>query len=366
MPVKSFNTKYYPIVGLILLLGVGFYTGALAGFVSGLPSAAFGSPTATITPVQTVPSVISPGTLTTCQQAVSPDILGLSATIFANAYDREANQPFAAAVDTTWWLVQNGQIQAYTDSTAASATGFSVGDVVSVYGGGTTYYATPQPTICLDTQSYALDIDVHTIATIQNLQITGYDSTSAATLSAGTNASQENYDIVLGADQVDVFYLKLQVNTSNVAFQLTGIATVASNDIKDVEPINDQGLTKVTLPDFLNILITGDHGVGVGTNFSTGYDDLWLLDQPIMLHEWDEVKYKFTIEASSTDPATNNDPAAGDNALVCFLDGAWSRAGDGAIKYGIYQLDDSEANVGLTEEVSLPMTSGTCVNVEGI
>ena len=125
------------------------------------------------------------------------------------------------------------------------------------------------------------------------------------------------------------------------------------------------------MPDFLDLALT-PHNLnenatgGGGENVTTGFGDLWVLANPIMLHEWDEVKYKFSITAGGTDPAANEDPSSSDVAIICFLDGTWARASDGTIKYGIYQQDENEANVGATEGTSQPMTSGACVQIEGI
>jgi len=364
-PLQIAPKKNQAIFGVVLLAIFGITTGMFGGII---PTAAFGP--AAITPVTTAPATTTI-TLSSCQQSVSPDILGSASTVYANAYNLESNTPYSASVDTHWYIIKSdGTVQSFGDSTAATASGFSVGDVISIRGGNSTagYYLEPKDNICLTGQSFPLNMEAHATATGQQVDIIGYDSTSATALSGGTNASQEDYDITLGADQSDIFYLRLRVNTTNVAFQLSGLATISANDISEVKPASGQGFSKSVVPKFLDTPITLDDSVGgqASTNITGGFEDLYVLSNPVMLHEWDEVKYKFEITAGATDPANNEDPSASDVAVVCFFDGSWARAGDGSIQYGIYQQDDNEANIGSVEEPSVPMATGACVQIEGI
>jgi hypothetical protein len=227
-----------------------------------------------------------------------------------------------------------------------------------------------------------LTINAHTAAATTDLVITCYDSTGASELSAGTNSSQEDYGITLGANGEDTFYCKIKLNAADKAYHLAAIAVSAFNDIRDVRLEAFDKATGITLtesqktfssgylPLYLsNAKITCDTSGACGSSNTnvTGYDRVYVLDEPILLHEWDEVQYQFTIYASSTDPTTTTEFGNSDMGIICFLDAVWDRDyQDGKEYFTYYTRDTDENDVGVSNTVSYPVGKDDCVVIEGI
>ena len=341
------------IVGVILLFTGGFSFIGLdfSGMITG----------ATITPAAPTSAAVQ-----TCKASIPSENLGKSATVTINAYNKESNTPYSSAVDTQVYIVDDeGNVVKSSDTTAYSLQSYSTGDVISVYGGDSSYYVDPKENICIDKSAFPLDLDVHAAVAASNLQITCYDNTGSATLSSGTNSSQEDYDITIGADGEDSFYCKLKVNVANKAYNLYAVGTLVSNDIDECEP-QDSVWTAIDTPKFLD-------GIGVGAVSSSDADAIsdgsyntWILPEPILMTEWETKKYQFNFAASSTDPATNGDFKSSDMAVVCFLDGIYERGSDGNIYFDFYKHDEAESDVGVDNSEDTPVGKQDCVVIEGI
>ena len=345
-PLAKLKPLWLLVIGVILV-------GIPAGWFSslGFGPTMFAAPTAPSAPsAPTVPS--QPATTTPtgefCVAGIDypADSKGDAATVDVYCYDKENNDPFTE-VECLVRFYKNGNKIPAPSSTIGGSFNAAVGDVIEWYGGNSTYYV-DNGKFCVNSERPSLSIDGHSVAAVSNLQITCYDNTGASELSAGTTSGEEDYDITLGANEETSFFCKLKVNTADKSYYITSIAVGAYNDIDDVRlvafdkavgwtPTEAQKSFSVGyLPKFLSHASISNETGGSTTNV-TGYDRVYVLDEPILLHEWDEVQFEFTIEAGSTDPANNADFGKSDMAIICFLDSVWKRGTDGK-EYFTYYL----------------------------
>jgi hypothetical protein len=349
----------------VVVAGIMFFTGAFSVVLTMLPTMPTAAPTAaTITsPTTTETTSTAVSNCIEKVKAVNPNLVGKAATVTINAYDMASNTPYSSAVDTTAYIVSDGQVVKTTDTSSYSMSGYSVGDVISVYGGSSSYYLADKKDVCIDKEQFPLELDAYAVVAQSDLQITGYDDTGATTLSAGTTPGEEDYDITIGADGEESFYLKIKVNVANKAFNLYGVATTVANDIDECEP-QDTVFTEVPAPRWLKGLSvaneTSEENL-TGVNFDT-----WVLPEPILLTEWESKKYQFNFKASSTDPTTNSDFGSSDMCIVCFFDAVWDRGDDGKLYLDFYTHDSSESDVGMAGLPTLPVGKQDCVVTEGI
>lgn len=298
--------------------------------------------------------------------SVPDEIRGVAATGTVNAYDLESLTPYSAAVDTTAYFVDAaGNVVASSDTTAYSLTGYSVGEVISIYGGSSSYYLDPVENYCIDAAAFPLDLDAHAVVTQSGLQITGYDDTGASGLSAGTNTTCEDYDITIGANGEETFYLKLKQNTAVKAFNLFSVHTAVTNDIDECEP-QDADWKLVPTAKFMKGLTLSEDAVSGTTNATNVDFTTWVLSAPKFMTEWESVKYQFNFKASATDPATNADFATSDMAIVCFNDATYDRGSDGKIYLDYYAHTSAESDVGMAGLPTLPVGKQDCTVIEGI
>ena len=360
--------------GLAIFLGPAFAPANLAGSLTG-------SVTGATTPVVT-PSTVTAASTSSCialAREINPDNVGKAAVPLLTAYDYESNTPTSANVDTAAYVYVNG---VYSDTVSTKGAAISnrvnVGDVVSIYGGNnsaTGYYLEPVESYCVTKTNEPIALRAHNFTGKSGTAfITGYDSTGSATLSAGTVAGEEDYDITLSANQKDVFYIKFQNLHSNSAFQLSAVATRVTNDIDSCGPhADDSGLwSESVIPKFLkNVQLT--NGTGTSGNITGGYSSVWKLKTPVLISEFDDVKYKFTIVAGATNPATAaGDLSASDNCVVSFFDGGWSKDENNQPYFDIYTHDTAQSNLAQARDISDGTTYNTVIGkyystlIEGI
>lgn len=370
MPITGAKTGNYVIIGAVVLAVL--FGGISAVPVLGPVVDGFITPLSTASYTGAVTSPITSVSATECAARVSDEVRGQSATVNLEGYDMESNTPYASnkigLVDYYYQIFDNsgngGAIKSSAGGTSISSV--SGGNVIKMWEKGsnqTSAYMDPIE-VCVDQLQKTVEVNVHTPVAQSNMQITGYDKTGSAGLSAGTVAGSEDYDITLGADGEETFYLELANNVANKMFRLGALAVVANNDIDSCKPV-DAVWQEVPVPDFLDIAIANDT---TGTwNITGGYDKTYVLASPVELSEWEDVKYKFTIKAGSTDPATQNVKwSLDDNCIVCFLDVAYSRGESGTVTQGFFVPDDGEADVGVAEDYVYPIGKTTCVAIEGI
>lgn len=365
----------YGVWLIVIAVVASVYSGSFAAIpIIGEPLTAFmGSLTGTLVPTTRIG--LTPGD---CANSVTPEVLGQIATVYVAAYDQASNTPFANdRIGSLNYLYQINDGAIKSSIGGSSISNVAGGDVIRVWEKGdnqTSYYAVPQE-VCVDKLAKTIEMDVYKIITgtkitAATLQISGYDKTGATALSTGTDTGVEDYDITLGANGEDTFYLEEKVNAANEAFRLYAVTTLVTHDIKSVTPV-DALWTEVPTADFLavsdGIANESSGSIGSGCNVTGGYQDTYVLGSPEMLTEWQSRKYQFQIVAGSTDPTTDDDCFAnGDYAILCFLDAAYSRGSDGSVKLNYYQEDSSQGNVGMIEDIRVPLGKDACVVIEGI
>ncbi len=361
---KTLNMAIYLFIGATFLTGgfalvfgqVATPTGAIAALsgaaITGVPASV---------QITGIPSVTA-----VCD--VSEELRGKASTVTLNGYDQAANSPFSAAVDALVYVEKNGEIVLVRDTTSGSLTSYSVGDRVSIKGGNASYYVTDKD-FCIDTVQLPVELDVYSVASVGNMEISCFDNTASAACSSATNNTQEDFTISLGASQEETYYLKLEVATANVAFNLYGIAMVAFNDINKVTFLgatsgDDSAWSPAVMPINLTGVTFEQDDIEASDNLAGGFDSLYLRDNgPMLMLEWDSAKYKFGIEAGTTDPSATTTFASSDVGIVCFADAVWSRGVDGTMSLGIHNFGDNEINVGLNEDFYKPVTAGTAADI---
>lgn len=314
-----------------------------------------------------------PASFTGAQCTVAnPEILGKAATYTANLFDLESNTPFSAAVDGKALVYKNGVFhKAITDTTDGTvSSNLAVGDTLSIYenaplSSGITYYIEPVENLCVNKERETVSLDGHTAVANSNLATTCYDETGAATCSSGTTANEEDYDITLGASQEKKFFLKVAVNSANKAYRLGGVAMIQDNDISKCEPSGAEW-SAIPVPDFLQTSISLNASAASGTNRTSGYDEVYVLNNAVMLSEWDEKKYEFVIQAGSSDPSTSNDPDGSDVCVAVWLDAAWAPDSNNMPVLDVFQHDDGEGDVGIKDDYAFPVGGTGGVIIEGI
>lgn len=307
-----------------------------------------------------------------CWSLASDELRGKSASVVQNAYDQASNTPNSAAVDVNpTYVYKNGDYHTtLTDTSDASLTTAAVGQVLDHYPAGSTYYGM-HSNKCILTQADEVSLDVYTIVSDANMDVTCYDDTGSATLSAAGNTSQSDYDITMGADAIETFYCKWKVNTANVAFRFGGIVAGyfegTTDTIDQVELIgNDAGVTFIdglSAPKWTkNLMIQYD----IDANTTAGYSDYWEASTPLLMEEWDTIKVQFEVESGGSDPTADTDstPSTKTAFYLYALDAQWSRGSDGQPYLGTHTNDAAESNVGLVELISSPVGSSLGVAIE--
>ena len=365
------KTNMYLAIGLGMWL---FLSVGIMGFgvpILPAPEAALGGIPAGALGVTTEPPAA--GTQTGC--AVTGELKGKDATIVLAAWDLAANNPYSSTVDfgTSCWIYRNGNgadnfvgTSTATSSTAHS-TGFTVGDILNLYCGGTSYYSNKIENLCIDTQDKPVNIDAYTIADETDIAITVYDSTGSSELTAAGNSTTADYDLTLGADEPQSIYVQVKVDAANKALNLLGFATASFNDIDYIKPV-DSALTKVATVSFLeNVQISDNSGDGESTNVTDDYTP-YVFSEPVLFTQWDDKKYEFEVMSGSTDPSATDDVFSTiDGAVVCILDGTYAKGADGSVYLDFHDhaIGGHESNVGLTETFEFPVGKNSCVVIEG-
>jgi len=370
LPKMNFMGKHSKTVVFIVILIATAYTGGLAllpglegftwgGITASLTGASMGipiAPSVTATSASTCAAVSQGGT-------ISDEIWGSKATVTINAYNKESNTPYSAAVDTTAHIVRNGQIATITDTTDSDMDSYSVGDIISVYGGDTTYYVDAIESICIDKAAFPLDLDAHAIVASTSLDIVAYDDTGASTLSTGTNSTSEDYDITMGADENAQFFLKQKVNAANYAYNFAGWMYRLTNEAEELTMLSS-GFTETGAPKWANFQIESDDASASATgNITGGYSDVFVLPEPEMMQEWDTVKHEFNI-LTNEDPSTSTTFNSGSNVILCSVDAAYSRGDDGKIYLDTYQHNSDESDVGQAGDNRKPVGGLDCTVIE--
>lgn len=291
----------------------------------------------------------------------NPELVGKSATLTINAYNMESSSPYSAPVDVNpTYVVSAGGVELLTDTSSATLQTHSAGERIKFVGGSSSYYLDDKE-VCIDSQNKIVELSAHAVISNSEALITCKDSDGYA-CSAGTNSSQEDYDITLGANQETTFSLKYKVNTADKTARLYAVAIFSANDIAECAPVSPE-LTLTTTPKFLKDVTVTD---GAGSYGHTRTYTVYTLPQPILLREWESKEFTFRIKAGSNDPSNSQNFQQQDMCVVCFLDATKYKGSDGNVYDDFYTHDESQSNVGISESVASPVGAKTCVVIEGI
>lgn len=384
-PLDKKRSMWVTVIGI----GVLFVTGAFAawGFAppAGLSFQLDGTPAAQVVTGEGIEGI--PVTLDTACTGANPSRIGVSSTVTVFCRDRTNNNPNTKTGLCAPRVYVNG-VERSATSVAASGFTFTgpVGASFRIVGGNASSYII-ESTGCITEEVITHDLDVYQAIAETNGAITCYDTTAATALSGGTNSSQEDYDITLAANQDEVFYCKFKSNVADKAYNLFAVATAAFNDIDDLTldayhsatcqaghtscaRASTVTFSEAIVPKYLRSLSIAQESTYWGeTNISDGtFDHAYELSSPILLEEFDEVKYQFTIEAGSTDPATSNTWTSSDMGFVCFFDAQWDQGSDGVERMSHYTHDSSQTEKGVASTTSLrdPVGKTLCTVIEGL
>lgn len=337
----------YGSLGLIL---VGLFTGgylSISKITSWTSPATFEGET-----VQPTPSEPAP---TAAECAVTEELRGKQSTVTINAYDLEANNPYSSQVSsaTTVWVFKDGTFLQKIDDVTSKDITVPAGSSLSFYGGNGSLYVDTLEGYCVNSLDASVDLDVHSVQSEGNMQVTMYDETASSTLSAG-DSDQEDYYVTMGSGEEKAVYFKLKNNGANAAFHWGGLAVAEFYNISSVEPAS--GFSAEATPDFLSsqdIQVNETSG-----NKQTINKDFKLFKKNSVekLSEWESNKIQITVESDSS-----NDPIASTHNInfngfgLMALDATYARGADGEMYHDVHDHGASESNVGLTETVTSPL-----------
>ena len=358
-------------MALILLIVLWGYTAWSAGWVTKYLGFGSALPTGSIT----TGAVTTGVSAVTCQSGLSEYLRGKASTISFNAWDLESNTPYSTAVnfDGNCWYYKNGNearnyINATLDTVGGTVTGkYSVGDTLTIYCGGTTYYSEPTEGACIDSESETVDINAHTIAGESNMAITGYDDTGATALSSGSNGT--DYTVgAMGANSDLSIYVKEKLDSANKAYNFCGWGVFLFKNVTDVVPQDlESTYTEVTAPQHmsgLDVQINTTSSSG-GSVTQSGSYRFYKTSSPILMHEWDSIKEQFVVETGTNDPLHDTGPGTQTDAkyfngfAILSKDCAYARGDDGKVYLDIYQHDTTQADVGMAETEISPQGKQT-------
>ena len=310
---------------------------------------------------------------TECSASIVDEERGEEALVTVNGFDIAAAAGYGTIVDftTNCRHYKNGNqganfimVSAATSATALS-TQYSIGDTIFTYCGGSSYYVEPVEGLCIDAKTFPLNLRGYGITTAATgVDIAAFDKNHNALTAAG-NTSTGDYDITLGANGEERIYIELTQNVAKKAYNVGAVATAVFNDIDSFEPIAGQGLTQVVEPNFMKNLAVG--GTAGNANITGLSYDVWKLDTPVLLLEWQDIEFGMVIGAGATDPsATDNVWSTTDGGIVCIVDATYSKGSDGTEHLDIHDhVTDSEADVGFVNNMVFPVGGYDCAVVTG-
>ncbi len=358
-------------IGVVLLLVVIFGVG---GLMSGI--GAVSAPAASVTSQPLLPSSQQPTSVSVdqaCANSVSDNVRGTSATLTLNAYDYANQNPLGTNVDTAYSVYAakdiSGTNQASfrstgTDSTTGTVTTTKVGELVSIFGnGGVNYYVLPQEGVCVDGQQKPVNLVSYNITTDGNIAGSLFDSNGNA-LSSGNSATDRTF--AMAANEKVTIQWELKENSANTAFYLSALGFATGTNITSVEPTgNSKGLfTQVFTPQHMKDLSIEANLTGDG-NRTLSYS-VWKLNTPVLLKEFEKVKYDLKVTASGSDPLGAAGTATMSGIWGIAKDGTWVRDPlTGSVVFDIQDRTTSQADTGMNEIDNMPcgLTTGFCADI---
>ena len=302
------------------------------------------------------------------RQETNDQITGKAATLTWAAYTGDWGKAGAKTLVGPTVTVTDNSGSTLVSDAQANTTNTAVGEVLSVYETGATYYATPILSHKVKNEvDRTSDIKSYAAAATTDLVITAYDENEDALTADDNSNNTADYaggDVAAADNQV--YYVKLQQTGANLAFNLGAICTWMVGDEADDIELVQSGWTEVNVPDALasaSITMTQDDGGVSGNNTEKGFKHCYTPDTQsliggkglLLLENEDTGKLKFVFDSDdSTQPTANGETWFG----ISFADASWSVDKLGTPVYGFYMDDDTEdpASVGVDESLDTTWT----------
>ena len=171
-----------------------------------------------------------------------------------------------------------------------------------------------------------------------------------------------DYNITLGASEVESLTCRVKVNVADRAYYLGGLCVGYMNDVdylkldgetvqKTTNPVGNSAWTEVIMPKHVKDVTNTDGALG------GEYDTCYQRATPIKLSEWDYVELQFTMAADSTgcaETALSTSNTTADAAWFIVKDSAYGESADGTISSGIADKGVEQRDVGLDETEASP------------
>lgn len=313
------------IMGILALLVLAF----LGGYIS-LPS----GPQTTI-----VTGQAQSGTVYTKE-------LGAASTAYINAYTGPHGDAGAKTEVYPVWTVLDANGNLITNDAAANSSSTAVGEKLSFYGTGATYYVDPLVNQEISTAAPTFDLNAYTVPTTADMDVVVYDETGATALTADDNVNKSSdYDGgSLGAGETKQYFAKFTTKVADKTFRLGAICTYTIGAEVDDFTLEENDWEEVAVPSTLSGAspnLSDDGAVSTSGSFRHCYvpkDKKY-----IALHEWDFVKYQFIIDTDdTTGPSDNGDSYVGG----VFMDTSWEKDGSGQLQENWYKKGDGTEDPG--------------------
>lgn len=292
---------------------------------------------------------------------------GASATIGINAFTGSwGGASSETEVYPIYTILDEQGTKVHTDVNVNSTTSFSVGDKMTIYGTGASYY--------VDMVEYSVEsqagtvpkIEAYDIAETTDLVITVFDKDdSALTADDNANNTADYAGGNLGADDLENYYIRLEQSGSDETFRLGAILTYYCGGEMDDFKLVDSNWKEANLPTSGDIdndfLLYDDTNASTSCSIKRAYVPSGS-DYIELAENQDTGKLKFVAETdSTTQPTANGDSYFG----AVFVDYACERNGAGDIECGWYRNDDNAlpGSLGLNEAVTTTGFNGLDVGV---
>lgn len=281
---------------------------------------------------------------------------GASATIGINAFTGDWGGASTQTEVYPAYTIYDGEgSRVHSDVNVNSTTSFSVGDTMSIFGTGSSYYLDKVDYTVTSQAGSVPDLEVYEIAASTDLVITVFDKDqNALTADDNSNNTADYASGDLGADDLENYYVRLEQTGSDKSLRLGAILTYYCGDEMDDFSLVQSGWKEANIP------TTGD----LDTNFLL-YDNTNATTtctikkayvpsdkEYIELKENQDTGFlKFTAETdSSSAPAADGDSYFG----VVFVDYACETDSKGKVACGWYRSDEASlpGGVGLNEAVT--------------
>lgn len=293
---------------------------------------------------------------------------GTAATITLATYDKMSDS-LTAISGFPLWISRNGGTPTST-TTASTYTAASVGDKITVWGGNATSHMDSPVTFEVVGAAFPVDLDGYTRQTegTSTITVTCYDNENNelgayTNTTGGTDATDADYNISIGADGTETFTCKIRNAGANKGIILGGLCLGYDNNATTFRLLSEGD--KKNIPEEYLVggawspLTIPKHVASVKTTVgSHSYKACYSRDKPLVIPEWGYVYLNF--EAGCTSDCVNTDTQASQNVLMFVIkDHGWALGEDGFPYAGIADRTINEADVGVDETETSPQGKDT-------